>query len=77
VTVQNKVEPEVARALHAELTAAFRPETALAAGFGLWHYRGGPWEPAGEFVFRDRGGGDAVDRLGAGADGNTGTAPDR
>ena len=52
VTVQNKVEPDVARALHARLTAAFVPETVPARGLGLWHYLGGPWEPAGEFAFR-------------------------
>ena len=52
VTVQNKVEPDVARALHARLTAAFVPETVTARGLGLWHYRGGPWTPAGEFGFR-------------------------
>ena len=52
VTVQNKVEPAVARALHAELTATFRPTTVTARGLGLWHYRGGPWEPAAEFDFR-------------------------
>jgi 2'-5' RNA ligase len=51
VTVQNKVEPAVARALHAELAAAFQPESVTATGLGLWHYRGGPWEPGGEFPF--------------------------
>jgi len=51
VTVQNKVEPDVARALHADLSAAFVPETVTARGLGLWHYRGGPWDAAGEFPF--------------------------
>jgi len=51
VTVQNKVEPDVARALHAELSAAFVPETVTARGLGLWHYRGGPWDPEAEFPF--------------------------
>ena len=51
VTVQNKVEPDVARALHAELAATFVPGTVTARGLGLWHYRGGPWDPAGEFPF--------------------------
>jgi 2'-5' RNA ligase len=50
VTVQNKVEPAVARALHAELAASFVPESVTATGLELWHYRGGPWEP--EAVFR-------------------------
>ena len=51
VTVQNKVEPAVARALHADLSAAFVPETVTARGLGLWHYRGGPWEADAEFPF--------------------------
>ena len=52
VTVQNKVAPDVARALHAQLSAGFTPWTATARGLGLWHYRGGPWEPDSEFPFR-------------------------
>lgn len=43
VTVQNKVDPAVARALHAELAAGFRPWTARAGGLDLWWYVGGPW----------------------------------
>ncbi|WP_369136888.1 2'-5' RNA ligase family protein [Modestobacter versicolor] len=52
VTVQNKVEPDVARALHADLSAAFVPETVTGRGLGLWHYRGGPWDLEAEFPFR-------------------------
>jgi 2'-5' RNA ligase len=52
VTVQNKVEPEVARALYTDLSAAFVAETVTARGLGLWDYLGGPWAPAGEFLFR-------------------------
>lgn len=52
VTIQNKVPVEAARALHAGLSATFAPFTARATGLLLWHYRGGPWEPAGEFPFR-------------------------
>ncbi len=51
VTVQNKVEPAVARALHADLAAAFRPETVTARGLGLWRYLGGPWSPEAAFPF--------------------------
>jgi len=51
VTVQNKVAPDVARALHAELTAAFQPESVTARGLGLWRYLGGPWAPEAEFGF--------------------------
>ena len=52
VTVQNKVDPAVARELHAQLSAGFTPWTATARGLGLWHYRGGPWELDSEFPFR-------------------------
>jgi 2'-5' RNA ligase len=51
VTVQNKVEPAVARALHAELAAAFVPGSVPARGLGLWRYLGGPWEPVAEYAF--------------------------
>ena len=52
VTVQNKVEPAVARELHARLAAAFVPGTVPARGLGLWRYLGGPWEPLAELPFR-------------------------
>lgn len=52
VTVQNKVAPAVARALHERLLAEFRPESVRARGLGLWRYLGGPWEPVDRFDFR-------------------------
>jgi hypothetical protein len=51
VTVQNKVEPARARALHAELAAGFAPFAITGEGLLLWRYRGGPWEPAGRYAF--------------------------
>ena len=51
VTVQNKVEPAVARRLHAELSASFAPWTARATGLSLWWYDGGPWRAAGTAAF--------------------------
>ena len=51
VTVQNKVSPEVARALFEDLSASFVPETVTARGLGLWTYLGGPWSAEGEFPF--------------------------
>jgi hypothetical protein len=51
VTVQNKVPPAVARALHERLLADFTPWTARARGLGLWRYLGGPWEPVAEHPF--------------------------
>jgi 2'-5' RNA ligase len=51
VTVQNKVAPAVARALHERLLAEFLPYDVRARGVGLWRYLGGPWEPVDEFTF--------------------------
>jgi 2'-5' RNA ligase len=53
VTVQNKVQPAVARALHERLLAELAPWTARARGLGLWRYLGGPWEPLGGHPFAD------------------------
>jgi hypothetical protein len=55
VTVQNKVTPEAARALHAELAAGFTPERTCAVALALWRYRGGPWEPVARFPFAGEG----------------------
>jgi hypothetical protein len=52
VTIQNKVEPETARALHQSLSATFRPYSIGAVGLGLWTYRNGPWQPAEMFPFQ-------------------------
>ncbi len=52
VTVQNKVAPEVAQALHARLAREFAPFAARAVGLELWRYRGGRWDPAGRSTFR-------------------------
>jgi 2'-5' RNA ligase len=54
VTVQNKVTPAEARALLAELTAAFVPFETVALGLDLWRYRGGPWELEASFPFGQR-----------------------
>lgn len=51
VTIQNKVDPAVARALLAKLSAGFAPWSAEATGLSLWWYRGGPWESAGGSPF--------------------------
>ena len=51
IVVQNKVAPAEAQALFTKLSRQFRPWTAAAASLRLWHYRGGPWEPAGTFPF--------------------------
>ena len=51
ITVQNKVDPAEARALHEKLAAGFEPFTATGTGLALWAYRGGPWEARQQFPF--------------------------
>ncbi|MFD1470520.1 2'-5' RNA ligase family protein [Hymenobacter caeli] len=51
VTVQNKVEPAVARQLLTNLQADFQSFTATGTGLALWAYRGGPWEPRARLPF--------------------------
>ena len=45
VTVQNKVAPAEAKALHARLAAELQPRSLAIAALASWRYRGGPWEP--------------------------------
>ena len=51
VTVQNKVDPAVARQLLADLQASFAPFGAVGTGLHLWSYRNGPWESMVKFPF--------------------------
>ena len=51
VTIQNKVDPAVARQLLQELKADFAPFGAVGTGLHLWAYRGGPWENVARFPF--------------------------
>jgi 2'-5' RNA ligase len=51
VTIQNKVTPQEARRTLERLEASFQPFTGRAEGLQIWHYRGGPWEPAGAVGF--------------------------
>lgn len=43
VTIQNKVAPAEARALHTALSAAWQPWEGRITGLLLWRYDGGPW----------------------------------
>ena len=52
VTIQNKVDPAVARALAADLAAAPWPRPLVLSGLAAWWYRGGPWEPIRGWRFR-------------------------
>lgn len=51
VTIQNKVEPRVAKLLLANLQRDFRPRPVEVAGLATWWYRGGPWEPLSRHMF--------------------------
>jgi hypothetical protein len=51
ITVQNKVEPAVAKALHAELSAVFRPRPLSITGLSAFYYRDGPWETIQNWAF--------------------------
>ncbi|GAB3849298.1 2'-5' RNA ligase family protein [Hymenobacter terrigena] len=51
ITIQNKVAPEEARTLLADLQAGFTPFEAQGTGLHLWAYRNGPWESLAEFPF--------------------------
>lgn len=52
ITVQNKVEPAIAKALHAALVQDFRPRPLAITGLGAHYYRGGPWDLIGRWSFR-------------------------
>lgn len=54
ITVQNKVARAQARALQSELAAGFAPRDFSFTGLALHHYRGGPWDSAGQWSFRKR-----------------------
>ena len=51
VTVQNKVDPAVARQLLADVQAGFVSFDAVGTGLHLWAYRHGPWESVVKFPF--------------------------
>lgn len=51
VTVQNKVDPAAARALHAQLDTGVVAHEAQVVGLGLWRYLGGPWQPVRRLPF--------------------------
>ena len=51
VTIQNKVDPRVAKILLAGLQRDFRSRPLELAGLATWWYRGGPWEPLSRHMF--------------------------
>jgi 2'-5' RNA ligase superfamily len=51
VTIQNKVKPAVAKALHARLSIGFAPRALSITGLAAYYYRDGPWEPIAAYRF--------------------------
>jgi hypothetical protein len=51
VTIQNKVEPATAHALHATLARDFKPRPIAIIGLAAWWYRGGPWSRLSRHLF--------------------------
>ena len=52
VTIQNKVEPKVARVLKSTLEREFAARPLVIAGLGLHRYLGGPWQQLAVYRFR-------------------------
>ena len=52
VTIQNKVDPRLARDLMADKEHSFRPRPIGIAGLALHRYRSGPWEFVQRWRFR-------------------------
>ena len=52
VTIQNKVAPHEAAALHHHLARDFAPFNAIAEGLQIWRYEGGPWRPVAAVPFQ-------------------------
>lgn len=52
VTIQNKVQPSIARKLYEGLGATFAPKAVKIRGLAAWWYRDGPWELLASFSFR-------------------------
>ena len=49
VTIQNKVQRS--KSVYAALATGFAPFLGTGIGLLLWHYRGGPWQPAAAAPF--------------------------
>lgn len=54
ITVQNKVDPQAAHALQAELAAVLKPREFVFTGLGLHLYRSPHWEELGIWKFRGK-----------------------
>lgn len=52
ITIQNKVQPKVARALKQQLEQGFAPRPLAIGGLGIHRYLDGPWERVAIYPFR-------------------------
>lgn len=52
ITIQNKAEPAVAKALFAELSGSFRSRPLRISGLSAHYYMGGPWQEIAHWSFR-------------------------
>lgn len=52
ITIQNKVDPAVARALLEKMQAEPWPRPLHITGLASWHYRGPGWDPIARHAFR-------------------------
>lgn len=52
VTIQNKVEPRVARTLQQQLAVTFEPRPLLIRALAAWRYLDGPWQRLKVHPFR-------------------------
>lgn len=52
VTIQNKVESNVAKRLQQNLRITFEPRPLAIRGLASWRYLGGPWELIKKYPFR-------------------------
>ncbi|WP_316736878.1 2'-5' RNA ligase family protein [Pedobacter aquatilis] len=53
ITIQNKVEPDEAKALLEQLQQNFQPFKIKGLGLDLWSYLGGPWAHLKFFPFEE------------------------
>ena len=51
VTIQNKVSPNAARALHGQLKMDFLQRNGTVRGLLIWEYLGGPWRLVRKLAF--------------------------
>lgn len=52
ITIQNKVEPDIARRLRLSLESSIEPRPLHITGIGLHRYLGGPWDKLRVYAFR-------------------------